>query len=613
MHFKTYFETYLTMKKITKSTFLIALFLSTAMTFTSLAQELMIEVPLPTQVQSSSQIIEGKVISKTSFWDDNHHNIHTVNTIEVYKVFKGQTISETIEVITPGGSVGDNSEVVSPSLSLNVGEIGVFMLHDNNVSITNGTSQSKFKPYASSQGFYKYDLKSNKVFNPFMSKEGISTEFHNTIKALTNNTNVIEVTHFDAQDVYNTNIANRDANGVIEINNFSPTTLNGGVRDLLTINGIGFGNTQGTVNFRDANFGGSQYFTALDTQIVSWNDSQIVVEVPSRAGTGDIQVVTSFNFTITSSNDLTVFYSQINPGNETNAFQSQHFDLNGSGGYTWQMETSFNANAAANASFVRAFDSWVCTTGINWEIGAVTTVDIIADDDVNVIRFDNGAELPDGVLGRCTSRFGSCSNASSPGGLDIVVTELDIVFNDVFTGDFSVLSWEFGPGTATGFEVDFESVAVHELGHGHQLAHIINPGEVMHYSIANSQNSRDLGASDLAGAADMMDRNINTSVCGTASMTASPCSTLGVDEVTLSENVSIYPNPAKNNLNIVTSSNFQLEFATIYDVRGRQVITKDLNTSNNLNTIDVNQLQAGVYFIKIDLENISTTKKFIVE
>nr|WP_321246245.1 T9SS type A sorting domain-containing protein [uncultured Psychroserpens sp.] len=601
------------MKKITPSTMLLALFLTVAMTFTSLAQELMVEVPFSTQVQSSSQIIEGKVISKTSFWDDNHHNIYTINTIEIYKVFKGQVLAETLELITPGGSVDNDSEVVTPSLSLNIGDIGVFILHNNDIQISNGTSQNKFKPFASSQGFYKYDLSSNTVFNPFVNKQGITNTFYNDITALTNNSNITEVSDFDAQDIYNTNIANRSVAGSEQITSFSPTTLNGGVRDLLTINGVGFGATQGTVNFRDANFGGSQYFTALDTQVISWNDTQIVVEVPSRAGTGDIQVVTSTSITVTSSGTLTVFYSQINPGNTTNAFTSQHFDVDGNGGYTWQMETGFDANAAANASFVRAFDTWVCTTGINWEIGAVTTVDEIAADNINIIRFDIGTELPEGVLGRCTSRFGSCSNPSSPGGVDVVVTELDIVFNDVFTGSLAVLSWEFGPGTATGFEVDFESVAVHELGHGHQLAHIINTGEVMHFSIANGQNSRDLGSSDLAGANDIMIRNINSPVCGTGAMTASLCSTLGVDEVSLSDNISIYPNPAKNNLNILATSNLQLELATIFDVRGRQVITKDLNSSNSLNTIDVSQLQAGVYFIKIDLDTISTTKKFIVE
>jgi hypothetical protein len=601
------------MNKTTCSTLLLALFLSIALTVKSFAQELMVEVPLRTQVQSSSQIIEGKVLSKSSFWDNNQHNIYTVNTIEVYKVFKGQILTETIEVVTPGGAVDNDSEVVTPSLSVKVGDIGVFMLHSNNVAISNGTSQTKFRPFASSQGFYKYDLSTNTVYNPFMSKQGITTTFYNDIRSLTNNISVIEMSSFDAQDNYNNNIINRNVAGSAQITNFSPTTLNGGVRDLLTINGVGFGNTQGTVNFRDANFGGSQYFTALDSQVISWNDTQIVIEVPSRAGTGDLQVVTSTSITLTSSGTLTVFYSQINPGNTASDFQSQHFNLNGNGGYTWQMHTEFNANTAANASFLRAFDSWVCTTGINWEIGAVTAVDIIADDDLNVIRFDNGAELPNGVLGRTTTRFTACSNPSSPGGLDVLVNELDMVFNDAFVDDFSALSWEFGPGTATGLEIDFESVAVHELGHAHLLAHIINPGEVMHFAIANSQNSRDLGASDLAGAADVMDRNMNSTACGTGAMIASECSSLGVDDVSLLENIAMYPNPAKNSLNISIAPSLTLEQISIYDAQGRQVITKMLQDSNRLNTFDVSPLNTGLYFVMMTVNSQTISKKLVVE
>ena len=57
------------------------------------------EISLEEQVAQSSQIVEGKVIAKQSFWDKNRQNIYTVNTIEVYKIFKGQSF-ETIEVIT---------------------------------------------------------------------------------------------------------------------------------------------------------------------------------------------------------------------------------------------------------------------------------------------------------------------------------------------------------------------------------------------------------------------------------------------------------------------------------------------------------------------------------
>ncbi|OUS01492.1 hypothetical protein A9Q86_06855 [Flavobacteriales bacterium 33_180_T64] len=610
------------MKKTTHITLLLSICLVLIITPCSLAQELFYEVPLTTQVKSSNQIIEGRVISKESFWDENHYNIYTINTVKIHKVFKGQTGIQTVEVITPGGMVGFESEVVTPSLSLEIGDTGIFMLHNNNIVINAGNTQNKFKPYASSQGFYKYDLRHNSVSNPFQTRQGITENFYKEIKSLNNNTSIVKISKFDVNQILQNNVTNRDSNGVINISNISPTTLNGGVRDLLTISGTGFG-TAGTVAFRDANAGGEDdmgtpiYYTAIASQIVSWTDSEIIVEVPSRAGTGDVRVTPTVGgggSEVVSTQTLTVFYSQINPSNGTTDFPSQHFDTNGNGGYTWQMNTDFDANTAANASFLRAFDTWVCTTGINWEIGAVTTLDIIASDGVNIIRFDDGAELPEGVLGRCTSRFGTCASAS-PGGLDVVVTELDIVFNDVFTGGFSVLSWEFGPGIATGFEVDFESVAVHELGHGHQLAHIINSGEVMHYSIANGQNSRDLGSSDLSGAIDMMNRNTIDQVCGTGLMTYSICSglTLSIDENILEENIIIYPNPTKTNLNISSAAFIKIDNASIYDVRGRLILSKDINSSSNLNTINVNQLNSGIYFIKINVENTTISKKFIVQ
>ncbi|MBR9913654.1 MAG: T9SS type A sorting domain-containing protein [Algicola sp.] len=606
------------MKKTTQLHLLLAILLIvSSQTFIS-AQELMFEVPLQTQVQASSQIIEGQVISKTSFWDDNQQNIYTINTVEVYKVFKGQTTSTLVEIVTPGGTVGLESEVVTPSLTLNIGDTGVFMLHANNVALSQGTTSNKLMPFASSQGFYQYDLKNNIVRNPFQTQQGITTEFYSAIQSLTNNAAITEISDFDVDTVYENLSANRDSNGAVFISSFSPTTVNGGVKDLLVVDGGGFG-TSGTIAFRDANFGGVDnmfnpvYYDALDSQIVSWTDSQIVVEVPSRAGTGDIRVTPDIGGEVISAQTLTVFYSQINPSSGTVDFPSQHFDTNGNGGYTWQMNTEFNGNAAANASFLRAFDTWVCTTGINWEIGSVTPIDVIAADGVNIIRFDNGTELPQGVLGRCTSRFGSCASGS-PGGIDVVVTELDIVFNDVFTGDFAVLSWEFGPDTATGFEVDFESVAVHELGHGHQLAHIINVGEVMHYSIANSQNSRDLGASDIAGGTDVMNRNVANQVCAQDLMTYSACSglTLSLDEATIETHISIYPNPTKGTLHISNATNMIIDNVSIYDMRGRLVLSNK-PSSNSLNSLDVSQLNAGMYFIEFQMENIAISKKFIKE
>jgi hypothetical protein len=133
----------------------------------------------------------------------------------------------------------------------------------------------------------------------------------------------------------------------------------------------------------------------------------------------------------------------------------------------------------------------------------------------------------------------------------------------------------------------------------------------MHYSLVNGQNRRDLGSNDLDGAADIMDRNLNETLCGSNVMTVSDCSTLTTNDWTQLDELLIYPNPATTNLTISSASNIQLETATIYDVRGRLVLTKTLKT--NAHNLELSALQSGVYFIRITLNNNSTTRKFVIE
>ena len=129
------------MKKTTLRSALLLLFCLAFNTSIN-AQGLLYEVPMSEQVHASTLIVEGKVIAQESFWDINHHNIFTVNTIEVYKVFKGQSLT-TIEVITSGGTVGLNKEVATPSLQLDKRSVGVFMLQDHSIQLD---TQRAFNP-----------------------------------------------------------------------------------------------------------------------------------------------------------------------------------------------------------------------------------------------------------------------------------------------------------------------------------------------------------------------------------------------------------------------------------------------------------------------------------
>ena len=74
------------------------------------------------------------------------------------------------------------------------------------------------------------------------------------------------------------------------------------------------------------------------------------------------------------------------------------------------------------------------------------------------------------------------------------------------------------------------------------------------------------------------------------------------------DNVTIYPNPAKNILNI--SSSEIIQKVEVLDIVGRKVISKSLNSFNY--QLDVSNLNSNVYFINYTIKGVITAKKVIV-
>ncbi|QRM89960.1 T9SS type A sorting domain-containing protein [Lacinutrix sp. WUR7] len=84
------------------------------------------------------------------------------------------------------------------------------------------------------------------------------------------------------------------------------------------------------------------------------------------------------------------------------------------------------------------------------------------------------------------------------------------------------------------------------------------------------------------------------------------CYTLGVENL-LAEGVLVYPIPAQNVLHI--KSNMQHSEAIIMDLNGRIVQQEKL--TNALQTIDISQLNSGVYILKLSNGNQVITEKII--
>ncbi len=471
----------------------------------SIAQCNIYELSLTEKVNNATNIFEGKVTSKTCFWNASHTLIFTSNIIDIYKVFKGDTAASQVEIITEGGTVGDEMHRVAPCLNLSVGDVGIFTAMASAVYNPQSaiTKTSVFQCYGSLQGFFKYDLVDQSATTPFKKYTNIQNDLYTAIEnAIGKMYKVIR--SFDANQSTSTSKA------LGSINSFSPTTITAGTNSVLTIDGSGFGASQGSsvVQFKNADDGGASYIPIpFASQYISWSDTEIKVIVPSQAGTGTIRVVAAS--TLTSSATLTISYAELNATYQSNPYQTDHVNRNSAGGLTWQMYTGIDSNVPAKESFIRAMNTWRCTTHINWIIGATTSVNTIAGDGTNVIRFDIGSELSAGVLGQCSSYWAGCGNPATVW----YVKELDMAIDDG-------TNWQFGPAAPTGSQYDLESVMLHELGHGHQLTHVINNADVMNYAIANATSKRILNSDDKAAGNDLMSRSVVANSCGPGPMTA---------------------------------------------------------------------------------------------
>ncbi|MQP25847.1 T9SS type A sorting domain-containing protein [Flavobacterium sp. LMO8] len=71
----------------------------------------------------------------------------------------------------------------------------------------------------------------------------------------------------------------------------------------------------------------------------------------------------------------------------------------------------------------------------------------------------------------------------------------------------------------------------------------------------------------------------------------------------------LYPNPAKDVLNIQTKQDLQVNSIEIYNQLGQIVMA----TTNAINMIDVSNLSSGAYFVKVNTEKGSSNAKFVKE
>ena len=80
----------------------------------------------------------------------------------------------------------------------------------------------------------------------------------------------------------------------------------------------------------------------------------------------------------------------------------------------------------------------------------------------------------------------------------------------------------------------------------------------------------------------------------------------GVEELT---SFRIYPNPVNDRLYI--KAEVEIEEVVVYDIYGRQQVNKTTRQQDNEMTVDVSELNSGIYFVRIKTVDEVVTKRFI--
>ena len=464
-------------------------------------------------------VIEGKVLQQNAFWGKDRTMIYTANQVEVYKIFKGRVQTDKVEVITIGGVIGDDMFQVTPSLNLEIGQTGVFVLKKYAGSKIDDDRKDLWVGVAENASFLAYDPKAQQVKDVFEETALPLDVFYERITRATGKDYIVQAELPRPQTA--------TARVTPSITSFTPTTATAGTETLITITGTCFGATAGTVFFDGADDGAGGSFTGSAAyHIQTWTDTEITVWVPSGAGTGNIFVRDAgLTSSALSAQTLTVTYNIANVNSGGTLYRTFLIDdmCNSDGGYTFLYSTN-TANSGvdftttssgwAQAAFERALGNWHTDVGFAAFAGTLcgtTTVQTTGDDGTNVVGFDSDVwdldvEASSSTLGVCYSQFSRCSGGTSS---EWEVVGLDIIFrrDGDPNGMGGAVTWEFGGADGSvnpSFsESDFESVALHEIGHGHQLGHVISAGDVMHFSITNGTTNRTLGTDDIAGANDV--------------------------------------------------------------------------------------------------------------
>ncbi|MBS1648054.1 MAG: T9SS type A sorting domain-containing protein [Bacteroidetes bacterium] len=425
----------------------------------------------------------------------------------------------------------------------------------------------------------------------------------------------------------------------------------------LTINGTNFGTSIGKVFMKNA-FQGNQSTPAyiqLDNYDLTWSDNQIVINVPSvlfaanpnpdgYPGTGYVKVLpasgtdTASSQILGSNGIVKIPYCLKNALGGTIkrrvGFAYQHvIDSIGhadTAAYIFRFDPvtiTNNSNPLCRPLLKQAIKDWACHIPIRYRIGQDTTIanGYTIQDGISYVTFDNTMTSSSAVA-ETKSRTITC-------GTNFFSSEADIHFLTNPTKP-----WYFVPvdSVPTGYNTgsfiygknDFFSVALHELGHASLLFHVNDSTDLMYWAFYSGDIRPYISTNDYDGAYDNLAWSKTLSFSG--SCTYSPftipssgsggCADptngqVGIQQFSDNTQLSIYPNPAANYINVTFSKKTESSNTIkLIDALGQTVFCSNIGKNEGAQeVINVAGFSKGIYILIVTDNNNTLTQKIIIE